>query len=274
MVRKALAIGVVMLTLAPAAHLAWVARDMPHFGHLHDDSIYFVCAKSIAEDRGYRILSLPAEPFQTKFPPLWPLVLTGIWKIDPRFPENLKWGMALAWPMLPLFLVLAWYWFRRAGLNGGASIALCAMLALSPWIVFLSTSLESELFFSTVLLAAILATGRASRNTWIALAAGTLAAAAYLIKTAALPLLVACPLWLALRRRYRAALVFLCAMLPGIAWWTLWVRSHLSHARDIVTLYYTNYLGYRTSVMDWHDLPLLVWKSRRHVLGHRRPPDI
>jgi hypothetical protein len=261
MVRKALAFGVVLLTLAPAAHLAWVARDMPHFGHLHDDSIYFVCAKSIAESRGYRILSLPAEPFQTKFPPLWPLVLAGIWKIDPRFPENLKWGMALAWPMLPLFLVFAWRWFRRAGFNGGVSLTLCAMLALSPWIVFLSTTLESELFFSAVLLAATLATGRAGRNTWMALAAGTLAAAAYLIKTAALPLLVTCPLWLALRQRYCAALVFVCAMLPGIAWWTLWVRGHLSNARDIVTLYYTNYLGYRTSVMGWHDLPLLIWKN-------------
>jgi hypothetical protein len=260
-VQKALAFGIVLLALAPAAHLAWVARDMPHFGHLHDDSIYFVCAKSIAEGHGYRILSLPAEPFQTKYPPLWPLILAGIWKLDPRFPENLHWGMALAWPMLPLFLALAWRWFRRAGSSGGTSVALCCMLALSPWIVFLSTTLESELLFCAVLLAALLAAGRASRNTWLALAAGILAAAAYLIKTAALPLVVAAPLWLALRRRYRAALVFLCAMLPGIAWWTFWVWGHLSPARDIVTLYYTNYLGYRTSVMDWHDLPLLIWKN-------------
>jgi len=64
-VRKALTFGLVLLALAPAAHLAWVAREMPHFGHLHDDSIYFVCAKSLAEGRGYRILSLPAEPYQT-----------------------------------------------------------------------------------------------------------------------------------------------------------------------------------------------------------------
>ncbi len=169
--------------------------------------------------------------------------------------------MALAWPMLPLFLALAWRWFRRSGLNGGTSVALCCILALSPWIVFLSTTLESELLFSAVLLAALLATGRASRNTWMALSAGIFAASAYLIKTAALPLVVAVPVWLALRRRYRAALAFLAAMLPGIAWWTFWVRGHLSPARDIVTLYYTNYLGYRTSVMDWHDLPLLIWKN-------------
>src|SRR5690349_13950375 len=59
------------------------ARDAA-FRHLHDDSIYFVGAKSMAEGSGYRILSLPAEPFQTKYPPLWSLALAAIWKIDPQ----------------------------------------------------------------------------------------------------------------------------------------------------------------------------------------------
>lgn len=199
-VRKALTFGVVLLALTPAAHLAWVAREMPHFGHLHDDSIYFVCAKSLAEGSGYRILSLPTQPYQTKYPPLWPLILAVIWKLDPRFPENLRWGMALGWIMLPAFVALAWRWFRRVGFDRRLSTALCVMIAWSPCVIVLSAGLMSDLVFSVALLAAILAIERADRSTWRALGAAVLASVAYLIKTAALPLIVAGPLWLVLRR--------------------------------------------------------------------------
>jgi len=52
MTQKASAAAVLLVALLPAAHLAWTAREIPHFGHLHDDSIYFVAAKSMAESRG------------------------------------------------------------------------------------------------------------------------------------------------------------------------------------------------------------------------------
>ncbi len=265
-VRKALTLGVLLLALAPAAHLSWVARAMPHFGHLHDDSIYFVCAKSLAEGRGYRILSLPAEPFQTKYPPLWPLALAAIWKLDPQFPENLRWGMALGWIMLPAFMALAWRWFRRSGFGACLSTALGVMIALSPCAIVLSAGLMSDLVFSVVLVAAILAIERGDSGTWRALAAGALSAGAYLIKTAALPLAFVGPLWLALRKKYRAAALMFAAMLPAIASWTLWSRAHMSHARDLVTLYYTNYLGYQIYNVGWRDLPLVMWKNLDGVL--------
>src|SRR5712692_5591575 len=155
MAKKAVALAIVLLALVPAARLAWMAREMPHFGHLHDDSIYWVSGKSIAEGRGYRILSLPGEPFQTKYPPLWPLMLAGIWKIDPRFPENLHLGLVLTWLTLPAFLWVAWRWFRRSGFGERASLALCGVLALSPYVIVLSTSLMSDLMFTVLLLAAI-----------------------------------------------------------------------------------------------------------------------
>jgi len=261
MARKAITLAVLLLALAPAARLAWLAREMPHFGHLHDDSIYFVAAKSMAEGRGYRILSLPGEPFQTKYPPLWPLMLATIWKIDPRFPENLRWGMALAWIMLPAFMALAWHWFRSSGFAPATRITLCVVLVLSPWIVFLSTTLMSELVFSVALLAALLAIERTGTSMWRALAAGALSAAAYLIKTAALPLLVVGSLWLIWRRRYRSAAVFFCAMLPAVAAWMFWAGHHMTGARDIVSLYYTNYLGYQIYNIGWRDLPLVMWKN-------------
>jgi hypothetical protein len=259
--RKLIAAAILLLALAPSAHLAWVARDMPHFGHLHDDSIYWVSAKSLAEGRGYRILSLPSEPYQTKYPPLWPLILAAIWKIDPRFPENLTLGMVLAWLMLPAFIGVAWRWFQRGGFGLPARLTMSAVIALSPSVVFFSTSLLSDLAFSALLLAAILTLPETDEHVGRALAAGLLGSAAYLVRTAALPLLVTGPLWLVLRKRYRAAAAFFLAMLPGIAAWSLWVRAHLTHATDIVSLYYTDYMGYRRLCLGWRDLPLVIWKN-------------
>lgn len=261
MAQKALAAAVLLLILVPAAHLAWTAREMPHFGHLHDDSIYWVSAKSLDAGKGYRILSLPAEPYQTKYPPLWPLALAALWRINPRFPENLRPAMVLAWLMLPAFLGMAWLWLRAAGFSRRMRLALVAVLALSPWVIFLSTTLMSELAFSAVLLAALIGIERSAAKNSMALLAGLTGAAAYLIKTAALPLLLVGPLWLAFRRRYRAAAMFFCAMLPAVVWWTVWVRGHITQARDPVSLYYTSYLGYQLYNVSWKDLPLVAWKN-------------
>src|SRR5258708_32288652 len=213
--RKAITFAVLLLALVPSARLVRRAREMPYFGHLQDDSIYFVAAKSMAEGRGSRILSLPGEPFQTKYPPLWPLALAAIWKIDPRFPENLRWGMALAWVMLPAFMALAWRWFRSIGFAPVMRTTLCAVLVLSPWVVFLSATVMSELVFSVALLAAVLPLECAGTSAWKALAGGALSPAAYLIKTPALPLLVVGPLWLIWPARHRCAAVLLVFLLPA-----------------------------------------------------------
>src|ERR1700686_3934097 len=156
MVRKVLAFGVVLLALAPAAHLAWMSRDMPHFGHLHDDSIYFVCAKSLATGGGYRILSLPGRPYQTKYPPLLPALLSVIWRIDPRFPENLQLAMLAMWALLPVYLLASARWFRDSGFSDGGCAVVCGLIALSPSLMFYSMTVMSDLLFSCFLLAALL----------------------------------------------------------------------------------------------------------------------
>src|SRR5579862_4805320 len=137
-VRRSLLIAMVVLALAPAARLAWISRDMPHFGHLHDDSIYFVCAKSLATGAGYRILSLPGRPYQTKYPPLLPALLSIVWRINPHFPENLRLAMLAMWALLPVYLLASARWFRAAGFSAAGSALLCGLIALSPSLMFYS----------------------------------------------------------------------------------------------------------------------------------------
>src|SRR5258708_25766061 len=112
MLRRLIAIGVFVLALAPSVYLAWTYRAMPHLGYYHDDSIYLVSGKSLATGQGYRISSLPGEPYQTKYPPLYSALLAIVWRIDPNFPSNLPIATLLAWLLLPAYLSVGWRLLR------------------------------------------------------------------------------------------------------------------------------------------------------------------
>lgn len=264
--RKLAILGLFLAALAPSAYLAWTLRTMPHLGFYHDDSIYWVSARSLAMGDGYRIQSLPGQPYQTKYPPLYPALLAGIWKLDPQFPANLPLATLFAWLMLPLFLAALWRFLREYGFSLRERCVLLLMAALSPVTVVFSFSLMPELLFTALLLASLILAERATKpesSRWLALLAGICAALAYLAKSIAVPLLLTVPLCFALRKQYQKAALFLAAMLPAVAGWQWWTARHLiqqgSHAWDMVTLYYTNYVGYQSYNVPLRDLPLVIW---------------
>ena len=74
LVTKPTGLILLLFLLIPSALYLWHFPDVPRFGDLHDDSLYYVSAKSLADGGGYRIESLPGEPSQTKYPPLYPLL--------------------------------------------------------------------------------------------------------------------------------------------------------------------------------------------------------
>ena len=85
---------------------------MPLLSAMSDDGIYLVGAKSLAEGAGYHIQSLPRQPYQTKYPPLYSWLLSWIWKASPGFPSNLPVAAFFAWALLPAFLGLCWILLR------------------------------------------------------------------------------------------------------------------------------------------------------------------
>ena len=93
--RRVLVPLLVGLVLVPSAWLAWHSRDAPHLGLFHDDSLFWVTARSLAGGGGYRIQSLPGEPYQTKYPPLYPLLLAAVWKLNPVISGQPPTGRAL-----------------------------------------------------------------------------------------------------------------------------------------------------------------------------------
>ncbi len=101
--------------------------------------------------------------------------------------------------------------------------------------------------------------GKPEAPRWLALVSGLCAALAYLTKSVAAPLLFTVPLCFALRKQFRKAALFFAAMLPAVAGWQWWMTRHMAHSWDLVTLYYTNYVGFELYNVPLHDLPLVIW---------------
>jgi hypothetical protein len=264
MLKKLTAIGVFVLAIAPSAYLAWTLRAMPHLGFYHDDSIYWVSAKSMAEGHDYRIASLPGQPYQTKYPPLYPALLALIWKMDPNFPSNLPLATLFAWLLLPVYLATVWALLREYGFSWREQCVLVLAAGWSPVAATFSFSLMPELLFTALLVASVLLAERAIAEDappWLAILAGVCGALAYLTKSAAGPLLLTAPLYFVWRKQFAKAGLFFAAMLPAVAGWQWWASRHVSHSWDLVTLYYTNYLGFQIYNVPLRDLPLVFWHN-------------
>ena len=262
MIRLAAAAIVLLAALLPSGMLAWRSRAMPQLGIIHDDSIYVVTAKSLAEGNGYRIASLPDQPHQTKYPPLFPLLLSLAWRWEPVFPATLPGMMLLTWGMLPACVFLTWRLLREAGLSLLEATAIAAWIAINPVAVMFSTIAMSELMSLALLLAAIVLAERALRGEGrdgIALLAGLLGGAAFLTRSAALPLLVSAPAVLLLGGKRKRAVMFAVGMLPAVAGWQVWSATHRVPAPDMATLFYTDYIGYYLRDVTLGALPSLVW---------------
>jgi hypothetical protein len=264
MLRKLIAAGVFVVVLAPSAYLAWTYRAMPHLGFYHDDSLYMVSGKSLAAGNGYRIASLPGDPFQTKYPPLYAALLSIVWRIDPVFPSNLPLATLLAWLLLPPYLGMVWLFLRQLGFSWRVQILLMLVAGLSPIAAVFSFSLMPELLFTALLLASVWLAERSfepNASPWLPVLAGICGALAYLTKSAAAPLLFTAPICFLLRKQFGGALRFFVAMLPAVAGWQWWVSQHLSPSWDLVTLYYTNYVGFQIYNVPLQDLPLVMWHN-------------
>jgi hypothetical protein len=266
---KTIAIALLFtLLLVPSAWFAWENRHMPQFGQAHDDAIYYIAAKSLADGQGYRIASLPRAPYETKYPPMLPWLLSIAWIVQPRFPENLAIATAIQWAMIPPFLWLCAAWFRRMGFSPAWRWSALAILALQPYTVMFAAGIFTETLYAGFLLGSLLACEQVRQRVnglrWAALA-GILAGLGYMARSAGIVALVSIPAVFLLWKKRREALAFFFAMIPMVAGWMLWARFHQSTSTNFVSLYNTNYLGFQLYNVHWNDLGVVVWTNVAHL---------
>jgi hypothetical protein len=223
--RKVAAAGAAAALLGALAWVYGTALAAPAVGTFHDDGLYAVTAKALATGDGYRIASLPGAPAQTKYPFLFPALLAAVWHVFPRFPENALWlklvpfACALAWGLL------TYRWLRQESASARVAWSLAGLLAVSPWVLFLATTLLSETLFATFVTAALLLLGRVERGAgdWkTVMGTAVLASGAFLARTAGVAVIGAGILVLLIRAGWRRAAVFLLISVVLCAPWIGW----------------------------------------------------
>jgi hypothetical protein len=197
----------------------------PSVGLFHDDGVYLVTAKALAEGKGYRIISLPGEIPQTKYPFLFPAALSLIWRTFPDFPRNIHLLKALPLLCALLWFALSYKLLIRLKANSTEAFWI-VLLTAAPLVIFLSTNLMSEPLFGLLFTAALLSAHAVehSESDALAWAAGSLSALAFLTPTAGIALLIAIPLAFLIQRRFGAASRFL--LIGGLlaCIWPVWVH--------------------------------------------------
>lgn len=215
----------------------------PAFGQVHDDAVYLVVSRALANGAGYVVDSLPETVAQTKYPFLYPAILTIFWKAT-----NSLTAVAFLSKLLSVLSAVGWIVvlrrLARRQLASAAAADWVVFIGVSvPWAVFLSTSILPDTLFALLTTWALdIIHESESPNSpplgWKGVASvAVLASAAFLIRTTGLALLLAC-VFVLFRRRFYFGVAFLlvCTALCGP--WLLWQASQPAPS-DEVLLYYS-----------------------------------
>ena len=231
-------VRLVVLAALLSAAVAWWASQPYAVGVFHDDGVYVILAKALATGHGYRYLHLPGAPAATHYPPLYPLLLAGLWRIAPNFPAN----VSLFLFVNALLLGAATFGVARfaeciVGWPRSASICVALAATLATPLLMLSGLVLSEPLFAAALLPLVIAAERvvrqethAARVLLLGLGFGALA----LVRTHAVALGGAVITLLFFQRRWRDTLLCGAGFLAALAPWQVWLSLHSSPMSEVL----------------------------------------
>ena len=219
-----------VFALAAAVLLVAVLTITPWpVGAFQDDAIYTVLAKSLATGQGFRLINLPGAPYNTHYPPGYPLLLAGLWKLWPSFPDNIVLFKFVNAFFLATAAVGSYAFSRERWRFTPWQAAVVAIVGTLSIVVLLITGVVlSEPFFLALLLPALLLTERAADRGELrtAILAGLLLGALSMVRTLGAFAVPAAGLVMLWRRHWRAAVALGAAAALFLVPWQLWVSLH------------------------------------------------
>jgi hypothetical protein len=227
-------------------------------GLFHDDGIYVVVAKSLHDGAGYRIISLPTAPDQTKYPFLYSYILSWLWSLDPKFPDNIGLLKSANAVFLAVIFVLSYLFYRRrVQKEESEGLLFAALVCMNPAVFSFTDFAVSDILFLLIVLSAFVIFDTSeectSRPISITLLAVTVALGC-LTRSAAVPLAVAGAVHFAWSRRYRDLMHYVCVVFLLIIPWWLWVRNHANQRASSLLDYYVSYSSEPPAfVIMWFD---------------------
>ncbi len=230
------------------------------FGKTQDDSIYFASAKALANHQGYVLPSVPGQPVATKYPVLFPWILSWVWRWNPSFPANLTGAIAIIVAFGVLFIVSCFVYLRRIKRIGDwIALLLTFFVALHPVFLFYSASVLSDVPFSALALAAMLVADEAMKpegGEVKAVSCALLTGLSVLMRVFGLTVAAGILVAAISRRAWRQSVIFCAVLVPfalGLAWRLVHAPSQFAAALGSVPrepgfmrawIYYTSYAGF------------------------------
>jgi hypothetical protein len=229
----------------------WAPRIQGPLDLRWDGGVYFVLGTSLAEGRGYRLLNEPGEIEATQYPPLYPLLIAAHQKIvGTNDPTRIGRWLRFTSFLTSLAFVLASYALLQRNLPSPWSFLGATMCALHTSTVFLSDIAFAEIPFALATLAFFLWRHPGRSPMRHDMVAGGLAAAAYLLRTAGLALLMAWVAEAVLQRRTRQGALRVAIALLVIGGWQgriAAIEKDPSYARPAYPYQRAEYLFYNVS---------------------------
>ena len=227
---------------------AGVLSITPHpLGVFSDDGMYAVLARALAEGKGYRFINLPGAPSGTHFPPVYPLLLAGLWKIFPAFPQNVLVFKGVNALLNAVAAVLATrFGERHLGLPRWAAVLTGVLAGVAIPSLLLAGMVMSEPLFLVLLLAALPLAERvrAHPTTRAALAVGAAGGVLMLTRSIGIAFVVGSVVALLAARRWRHAGLVAVATLAFAVPWQLWVARHDDELPPVLRGKYGSYAGW------------------------------
>jgi hypothetical protein len=190
-----------------------------------DAGAYYVLGTSLAEGKGYRLLSEPGEIQALQYPPLVPLIVAAHQRIlGTTDPIIVGLWLNRTWIVLFGMLILAIYLLARRFFARSLAFGTAAVCSLNYSLFFHSSQLTAELPFMLASLVLIIS-GRSGVNLKREIFAGLAGTAAFLARTMGVALFAA---WIAdafVRRQYRRAAARALVALVCVSMWSGYVRA-------------------------------------------------
>ena len=238
---KSFIVAALIIAALLGAAAIWGANKQS-LGLFHDDGIYVVVAKALAQGDGYRIISLPAAPPQTKYPFLYSYLLSWLWALDSSFPGNVLLLKSFNIAVLIAIFFLALVLYRRVFSHASLGAFVFAILVCTNPIVFTYTDfVVSDLLFVLLALAGILVSRRNADSAVSVLRLGVIGGLVCLIRLAAAPLVLAGIVHSLTWRRWKGAAFFAAVVLVLLTPWFYWISSQPVDSTHVLLNYYRAY---------------------------------
>lgn len=205
--------------------------DTEVLGFIHDDGVYTVAGKSLAQGKGFKLLHVVGEPAQIKYPFGYPVILAIVWLFIPTFPDNLAMQnyVTLAFTLGGCWMIYLWL-KECQKLPGWLALLITAVIPSSFFFIYFYTTIMSEapyLFFTMLTLWAFHRAIQKEKPLTIrtVLLLILLSVVSFLTRVLGLSLIAAIGTWLLLNRQWRNAAIYGAgSILFGLLPWFLWIK--------------------------------------------------